>query len=261
MEYLCHKSPRLCSICRNHNPVLSSFMTYHRVCNQNTTADTILVKHELFTIPEHLRSLPALAGSCIVLYIIVFWFHRLSFDHCVVCPSLIYAVWLPHWYLWFTASDYPIGIFDLRRLITPLVSLIYAVWLPHWYLWSTASDYPIGIFDLRRLITPLVSLIYGVWLPHWYLWFTPSDYPIGIFDLRRLITPLVSSDCFMHVLLNAYQHNNKGCISSTKDRWHPWTIATNKVSFDSWFLCRILATWRNTGYIHKVAVVVRTILL
>jgi chemotaxis signal transduction protein len=261
MEYLCHKSPRLCSICRNHNPVLSSFMTYHRVCNQNTTADTILVKHELFTIPEHLRSLPALAGSCIVLYIIVFWFHRLSFDHCVVCPSLIYAVWLPHWYLWFTASDYPIGIFDLRRLITPLVSLIYAVWLPHWYLWSTASDYLIGIFDLRRLITPLVSLIYGVWLPHWYLWFTPSDYPIGIFDLRRLITPLVSSDCFMHVLLNAYQHNNKGCISSTKDRWHPWTIATNKVSFDSWFLCRILATWRNTGYIHKVAVVVRTILL
>ena len=148
MEYLCHKSPRLCSICRNHNPVLSSFMTYHRVCNQNTTADTILVKHELFTIPEHLRSLPALAGSCIALYIIVFWFHRLSFDHCVVCPSLIYAVWLPHWYLWSTASDYPIGIFDLRRLITPLVSLIYAVWLPHWYLWFTASDYPIGIFRL-----------------------------------------------------------------------------------------------------------------
>jgi hypothetical protein len=166
MEYLCHKSPRLCSICRNHNPVLSSFMTYHRVCNQNTTADTILVKHELFTIPEHLRSLPALAGSCIVLYIIVFWFHRLSFDHCVVCPSLIYAVWLPHWYLWFTASDYPIGIFDLRRLITPLVSLIYGVWLPHWYLqtvlcmyyWMLTSITTKGAYPLLRIDDTLEQL-------------------------------------------------------------------------------------------------------
>jgi hypothetical protein len=32
-EYLCHKWPRICSIYGNHNPVLSSFMTYHRVCN------------------------------------------------------------------------------------------------------------------------------------------------------------------------------------------------------------------------------------
>jgi hypothetical protein len=33
MEYLCHKWPRICSTCRNHFPVLSSFMTYHRLCN------------------------------------------------------------------------------------------------------------------------------------------------------------------------------------------------------------------------------------
>jgi hypothetical protein len=33
MEYLCHKWPRMCSTCRKHFPVLSSFMTYHRVCN------------------------------------------------------------------------------------------------------------------------------------------------------------------------------------------------------------------------------------
>jgi len=32
MEYLCHKWPRICSTCRKHFPVLSSFMTYHRVC-------------------------------------------------------------------------------------------------------------------------------------------------------------------------------------------------------------------------------------
>ena len=33
MEYLCNKWPRICSTCRKHFPVLSSFMTYHRVCN------------------------------------------------------------------------------------------------------------------------------------------------------------------------------------------------------------------------------------
>jgi hypothetical protein len=33
MEYLCHKWARICSICRKHFPVLSSCMTYHRVCN------------------------------------------------------------------------------------------------------------------------------------------------------------------------------------------------------------------------------------
>jgi Ca2+/Na+ antiporter len=30
--YLCDKWPQICSVCRNHNPVLSSFMTYHQVC-------------------------------------------------------------------------------------------------------------------------------------------------------------------------------------------------------------------------------------
>jgi hypothetical protein len=33
MEYLCHKWPQICSTCRKHFPVLSSFMTYHRVYN------------------------------------------------------------------------------------------------------------------------------------------------------------------------------------------------------------------------------------
>jgi hypothetical protein len=33
-----------------------------------------------------------------------------SYDHCVVCASLIYGLWLPLWYLRFTASGYPFGI-------------------------------------------------------------------------------------------------------------------------------------------------------
>jgi hypothetical protein len=41
MEYLCHKWPRICSTCRKHFPVLSSFMTYPRDCNYiNTTSAT-----------------------------------------------------------------------------------------------------------------------------------------------------------------------------------------------------------------------------
>jgi hypothetical protein len=211
-----------------------------------------------------------LYGIVLPLYCLYFFDLRLlitsmvSCGHCIACTSLIYGFRLPFWYLvaivlpvllWFTASDYPFGIFwslhclyffDLRLLITPLVSfghciactsLIYGFWLPLWYLlaivlpvllWFTASDYPFGIFwplyclyffDLRILITSLVSfghciactsLIYGFWLPLWYLlaialpvllWFTASDYLFGIlstlyclyfFDLRLLITTLVS---------------------------------------------------------------------
>jgi hypothetical protein len=33
MEYLYHKRPRICFIFGKHFQVLSSFMTYHRVCN------------------------------------------------------------------------------------------------------------------------------------------------------------------------------------------------------------------------------------
>jgi hypothetical protein len=66
-----------------------------------------------------------------------------SSAHCVVCSSSIYGLWLLLWYLqdialsvllWYTDSDYPFGIFkklcclffDLRILITPLVSSNYS---------------------------------------------------------------------------------------------------------------------------------------
>jgi hypothetical protein len=38
-EYLCHKSQHICIACRNHNSVLSQFMTYHRICNKSNTMD------------------------------------------------------------------------------------------------------------------------------------------------------------------------------------------------------------------------------
>ena len=173
---------------------------------------------------------------CLLIAILV------SFGHCIVCPTSMYAFWLPHWYilaivssvlLWFMPSGYHIGIFwplyrlsyfDLCLLITPLVSfahcivcptLIYAFWLSFGIFWPL---YRLSFFDWCLLITPLVSCghcivcptsIYAFWLPFWYhlaivssvlLWFMPSDYPFGIlwplyrlsfFDLCLLITPLL----------------------------------------------------------------------
>ena len=154
-----------------------------------------------------------------------------SFGHCVVCP-MIYVFWLPLWYLlaivlyvlWFTSSDYPFGIFwplccmsyDLRLLITPLVSfghcvvcpMIYVFWLPLWYLLAivlyvlrfTVSDYPFGIFwplccmsyDLRLLITPLVSFGHCVVCPMIYVFGIFWPLCCMSYDLRFLITSLVS---------------------------------------------------------------------
>jgi len=35
MKYLWHKCPRICSVSRSHNPLISSFMTYHWVCKES----------------------------------------------------------------------------------------------------------------------------------------------------------------------------------------------------------------------------------
>jgi hypothetical protein len=106
MEYLCHKWPRICSTCRKHFPVLSSFTTYYRVCNHiNTTGATSGAgtanpsgAHE-FT--------PGFSGvrvtRSLVLYVCFvdrcLSFCTFSFGHCVVCSSSIYGFWLRLWYL------------------------------------------------------------------------------------------------------------------------------------------------------------------
>ena len=198
---------------------------------------------------------------------------------------MIYRFWLHPWYLlaivlsvllWYTDSDYTLGIFwplcclffyDIQILITPLVSfghcvvcssMIYRFWLHPWYLlaivlsvllWYTDSDYSLGIFwplcclffyDIQILITPLVSfghcvvcssMISRFWLHPWYLlaivlsillWYTDYDYTLGIFwplcclffyDIQILITPLVS---FGHCVV---------CSSMIYRFWlHPWFL-------------------------------------
>ena len=143
-----------------------------------------------------------------------------SCGHCIACPSTIYGFWLPLWYLVaivlsvllrFTASDYPFGIlwplyclsfYDLRLLITPLVSCghciacsstIYGFWIPLWYLVAivlpvllrfTASDYPFGIFKLSVHHT-----------------FVSLPYCIVFFFFLLLFTALIILDYFMTILL------------------------------------------------------------
>ena len=77
-EYLCHKWPRICSVGRNHNPVIFSFMTYHWICSK-TDVTLCDMEQEILTLPEHTSSSPVLSG------IRVAW----SFVFCVfLCWSL-----------------------------------------------------------------------------------------------------------------------------------------------------------------------------
>jgi hypothetical protein len=39
VKYVCHKWPHICSVCRSNKSILSSFMTYHRVCYKSNTTD------------------------------------------------------------------------------------------------------------------------------------------------------------------------------------------------------------------------------
>ena len=110
--YLCHKWPLICSTCRKHFPVLSSFMTYHRLCNYINrmcatsgagTAYPFWSTFE-FTPGFHWDSCYSIFSFmcmiCRSLFVLLSFFFY--FDHCVVCSSSIYGFWLP-----------PFGIFIL----------------------------------------------------------------------------------------------------------------------------------------------------
>jgi hypothetical protein len=105
MEYLCHKWPRICSTCRKHVRVLSSFMTCHSFVTRLTWRVPLL-EQELLILPEYLSSPPIFSGVrvsrslvlCVCFVDRCLSFCPFLFGHCVVCPS-IYGFWLPLWYL------------------------------------------------------------------------------------------------------------------------------------------------------------------
>jgi hypothetical protein len=100
---LCHKCPRICSICCKHFPVLSSFMTGFVT---RLTRRVSLVEQDLPTLLEHISSPRIFSGVRVTrsLALCVRFVDRclslctFSFGHCVVCSS-IYRFWLPLWYL------------------------------------------------------------------------------------------------------------------------------------------------------------------
>ena len=106
MEYLCQKLPRICSTCRKHFPVLSSFMTYHRVCNWiNTTRATGGTG----------TAYPSRAPECTPCFSGARVTRSLVLCVCFVdrCLSFLYFFFWPLCCLYF---------FDIRILITLLVS-------------------------------------------------------------------------------------------------------------------------------------------
>jgi hypothetical protein len=111
----------------------------------------------------------------------------LSFGHCIVCLSSIYAFWLP--------------------------LLIYAFWLP---LLIYAFWLPVLIYSFWLPLCYLLAIVLSV-----FLRFTPSDCPFAIFwplyclsffDLRLLIAPLLS---FGHCIV---------CLSTIYAFWLPLLI-------------------------------------
>ena len=85
-------------ICRKHCPVLSSFMTYHRVCNQINTTGVTSGTGTVYP-PRHLSSPPVFSGVrvtqslvlCVCFVDRCLSFYTFSFGHCVVCSSSIYG--------------------------------------------------------------------------------------------------------------------------------------------------------------------------
>ena len=82
--------------------IASSIMNKH-----HTIRWAKLVEQELLTFPEHLSSPLCFSGICVTWSLVLcvcfvdrcLSFCTFSFGHCVVCPTLIYELWIPLWYL------------------------------------------------------------------------------------------------------------------------------------------------------------------
>ena len=69
-EYLCHIWQRICSVCCNHNLVLSSFMTYHQICDKGSTTDVTSLEGTAYHSGGNLLFMGfALINPCGVLWI------------------------------------------------------------------------------------------------------------------------------------------------------------------------------------------------
>ena len=122
-EHLSHKGSCLCLICCIPNLVLSSLMTYYRVCDKSSTTVSLL-EQELLTIPEHPSSPPVFSevrvAQSLVFCRSLFVFCSSSCSYCTVFPLLY---WLPICYLQtsqmsFIFVQYRIVVFSHAILLT-----------------------------------------------------------------------------------------------------------------------------------------------
>jgi hypothetical protein len=98
--------PTICSTCSKHLPVLSSFMTYHRICNYNNATGVTSGGGNAYPSREPEFTPGFQWSSCYSIFSFMCMFCRslfvllsfFFFGHCVVCPSF-YGFWLPLWYL------------------------------------------------------------------------------------------------------------------------------------------------------------------
>jgi len=88
-------------VCRNHNPILSSFMTYNLICNKNNTMDTNMWSRNCLSFGS-LNSSLFLCGLCFCVM-----FCRSLY----VCPFRLFRFAMVLSHLRFTVSDCLFGIF------------------------------------------------------------------------------------------------------------------------------------------------------
>ena len=94
--YLCHKWLRVWSVCRKHNPVLSLFMTYHRVCNKSyTTVSWIWAAHPSGALENSLPVFRGVRLSRALVFCVVFCWLLLVLVVIVLTRFFfIYSLWL-----------------------------------------------------------------------------------------------------------------------------------------------------------------------
>ena len=126
-EYICRKCLLVCSVCRNHNPIFSSFiMIYHRICQKsNTLCSVSRVEQELLTLPQHMSSPPVLCAVRVAQSLVFCVMFCRSLSIClvrfllvIVCPFCC------------KVSGYPFGIFSFfLALVKMKAKCMDTVWL------------------------------------------------------------------------------------------------------------------------------------
>ena len=158
--------------CHKHFLVLSSFMTYHQICNQiNTTGATSGAgTANPSGAPEFTSGFQW--GSCYLIFSFI----------CMFCRSLFVLL---SFFFWPLSCLF---FFDLRILITPLVSSNFSYYpsgapafSPGLQQGSCYSIFSCMCNVLQIVVCPFVPFLLANVLSD--LRFTDSDYPFGIFKL------------------------------------------------------------------------------